>query len=230
MQDMLENNYEMGEMLEETVETRRGQGNRLSSFTRVVHMERADEGFQIGVQAANSWASLWDNWCEESAVATKLVWADRNREPVWERLAAAWQLHAVLKKYLYVSPDPHPTVSQETKSLFYHDLEEWRSDTRFSSNLAAQLSHPAYLRIIAMGHAVLPLILKDLQNGGGHWFVALRAITREDPVPPEHRSLPRSMLEDWLRWAAEKGLINDDMEFRSAPSCADRAGISSPQG
>ncbi len=100
--------------------------------------------------------------------------------------------------------------------LFERDLQEWRSDTRFSSSLAAKLSHPAYLRILALGRAALPLILKDLQQGGGHWFSALRAVAREDPVPPEHRSLPRLMREDWLRWGAEKGLIDDEVAFRTA--------------
>lgn len=129
--------------------------------------------------------------------------------------ASSTQLRSAISKYLYDSPERQPTMSREVKLCFDRDLAEWRADTRFSSNLAALLSHPAYLRIIAMGRAVLPLILRDLQNGGGHWFVALRAITREDPVPPEHRSLPRLMREDWLRWAALKGLIDDGMGVRS---------------
>ena len=209
MQDVLESNYEMGEMSEKTMEVRQWREKRSSRFPEVVLAEPADEGFQIDVESESSLASRWGNACEEPAGATTAIWSAGDREPVMERLRAASLLHAVMKKYLSPASDSQPAVRQETKSLFDRDLEQWRAATRFSSNLAAKLSHPAYLSIIALGREALPLIFDDLRNGGGHWFVALRAITREDPVPQEHRSLPRLMREDWLRWGAEKGYIND---------------------
>lgn len=112
---------------------------------------------------------------------------------------------------------------------FVRDLGEWRAQTRFSSNLVAKLSHPAYLRIIGLGPDALPLILKDLQNGGGHWFVALLALAREDPVPPEHRSLPRLMREDWLRWGVAKGLLDGELDVPTAVSGPDRNAFSATQ-
>ena len=114
---------------------------------------------------------------------------------------------AALSKYFSLS-ERRPDLSAQTRELFCSDRDQWRSDTRFSSSLSAKLNHPAYLRIIALGKDILPLILEDLRDGGGHWFEALRAITRDDPVPPEHRSWPRLMREDWLRWGVEKGFIN----------------------
>ena len=152
----------------------------------------------------------------------------------WERNGArpaeASSLNAILEKY-WRAGGPHSSVdgSSSMKELFDHDLSLWRSETRFSSNLAAQLSHPAYFRMIAMGRAALPWIFDDLQKGGGHWFVALRAITREDPVPPEHRSLPRLMREDWLKWGASEGLTNDKMDVRSEIPVPNRTEISEPE-
>ena len=42
--------------------------------------------------------------------------------------------------------------------------------------------HPAYQQIVGMGRSAVPFILKELANGPGHWFWALRAISGEDPV------------------------------------------------
>jgi len=66
--------------------------------------------------------------------------------------------------------------------------------------------HPAYLQIIGMGPRALPLILKELEESPGHWFLALREITQENPVLPEHRGSISQMAQDWLGWAKDKGL------------------------
>ena len=47
--------------------------------------------------------------------------------------------------------------------------------------------HPAYREIIAMGEPAIGLILAELETRPDHWFEALRALTGEDPVPPEAR-------------------------------------------
>jgi hypothetical protein len=46
-----------------------------------------------------------------------------------------------------------------------------------------------------------------LQENGGPWFWALRALTGENPVPSEHRGNIEAMANDWLQWGQEKGLI-----------------------
>jgi hypothetical protein len=44
----------------------------------------------------------------------------------------------------------------------------------------------AYYKIIGMGMAAVPFILKDLeQNEPNHWLWALHAITEENPVPAD---------------------------------------------
>jgi hypothetical protein len=93
--------------------------------------------------------------------------------------------------------------------LFATFLEAWRNDTRFQSDQSAILAHPAYYRLIGLGPAVLPHIFRDLQAGGGPWFVALQAITGEDPVRPEHRHSVPLMRQDWLAWARAKGYLHE---------------------
>jgi hypothetical protein len=93
--------------------------------------------------------------------------------------------------------------------LFAVLLETWHNDTRFQSDQSAILAHWAYYRLIGLGPAVLPQIFQDLQAGGGPWFVALQAITGEDPVRPEHRSSVALMRQDWLAWARERGYMHE---------------------
>lgn len=67
--------------------------------------------------------------------------------------------------------------------------------------------HPAYQRIIGLGPAVVPLVLRELEQHGGHWFWALRALTGENPVRPEDAGQVRKMTESWLEWGRQRGLV-----------------------
>ena len=40
-----------------------------------------------------------------------------------------------------------------------------------------------------------------------HWFVALRHITREDPIPPESYADMEKMKDAWLKWGRIRNLI-----------------------
>ena len=85
--------------------------------------------------------------------------------------------------------------------------ERWKNDTAGFSMANRILAHPAYERIIEMGEAVLPLILEDLRDGGGHWYRALREITGENPVPPEDRGWSSKMRAAWIAWGVGAGYI-----------------------
>ena len=82
----------------------------------------------------------------------------------------------------------------------------WKSETRFESSSTKLFLHPAYQQIIGMGADALPLILDALSAEPDHWSWALKAITGEDPVPPEARGNLRRMAEAWLDWARRAGL------------------------
>ncbi|MBA5866943.1 MAG: hypothetical protein GDA67_09660 [Nitrospira sp. CR1.3] len=84
--------------------------------------------------------------------------------------------------------------------------ELWRRDVQFMSSVTEMVLHPAYQRIIGMGFAVVPYLLRELERAPDHWFWALTAITGADPVQPEHRGKLRKMADAWLRWGKEQGL------------------------
>jgi hypothetical protein len=84
-------------------------------------------------------------------------------------------------------------------------LATWRADTKMISNEVTVLLHRAHFAIVGMGREALPFIFQDLAAGGGPWFVALQAITLENPIAPENAKSSSRMREDWLKW----GRIHD---------------------
>lgn len=82
----------------------------------------------------------------------------------------------------------------------------WQSDVRFASSVTEMVLHPAYQRIIGMGTAAVPFLLREIERRPDHWFWALTAITGADPVKPEHRGKLREMAQTWLKWGKEQGL------------------------
>ena len=71
--------------------------------------------------------------------------------------------------------------------------------------MTAASRHPAYQEIIGLGPAVLPFMLRDLQENERHWFAALRTITGANPIPPAAAGNVPQMVEAWLKWARDKG-------------------------
>jgi hypothetical protein len=59
-----------------------------------------------------------------------------------------------------------------------------------------------------MGEPVIPLILHDLQERGGDWYPALRAITNVSPVSPGDRGNVARMNEAWLKWGRKHGYLD----------------------
>ncbi len=94
---------------------------------------------------------------------------------------------------------------QPLEAKFHQLASRWRDEVSSISSLTHISLHPAYQQIIGLGPAVIPLLLRELEQRPDHWFWALKAITGEDPVKPEHRGRLRQMAEDWLRWGREHG-------------------------
>ncbi len=85
--------------------------------------------------------------------------------------------------------------------------KRWRDDTAALSSPTAKAVHPAYQRIIGMGPRALPLILREMKREPDDWFWALTAITGEDPVPPEDAGDMDKMVDAWLRYGEQGGLL-----------------------
>src|SRR5262249_34271425 len=81
----------------------------------------------------------------------------------------------------------------------------WRAETCYLSSPTAMVNHPAYQEIIGLGHAAIPLVLRELEQRPAHWFAALRALTGVDPTDPADRGKVRKLAETWLRWGRANG-------------------------
>lgn len=108
----------------------------------------------------------------------------------------------------------------ERERVFRRLAEWWRSETGLMSSIDDKALHPAYQQIIGMGPEAILLILRELQLRPAHWFWALNAITREDPINPEDIGNVKKMTEAWLRWGRERGYLDDDVVRRRFPESA----------
>lgn len=95
----------------------------------------------------------------------------------------------------------------ELERTFVELAKRWRAETALLSSVTKIAMHPAYQRIIGMGPAAVPLILRDLEQQPDHWFWALTAITGEDPVRPEDAGDIERMARAWLAFGQERGYI-----------------------
>jgi hypothetical protein len=101
------------------------------------------------------------------------------------------------------APDTPPTETLEQR---FRRLEAtWFEDIWFSSSPSELCGHPAFQEIIGLGEAVVPLMLRDLEERPRLWVWALPEITGADPVPVSERGNIRKMSETWLRWGKEHG-------------------------
>lgn len=85
--------------------------------------------------------------------------------------------------------------------------QKWYEETRFFSFAQDREKNESYQAILAMGKEILPFILKEMQNKGVLWFSALRAISGENPMKPEHKGNTEKIKQDWIAWGQKKGII-----------------------
>ena len=106
---------------------------------------------------------------------------------------------------------PETFVTKPSESSVRERFEqlaaEWKSQSRYLSNVTQMALLKSYQRIIGLGPAAVPLILEELQRTPDLWFWALEAITDENPVPGEALGQVNSMTSAWLNWGRGRGLI-----------------------
>ena len=89
------------------------------------------------------------------------------------------------------------------EQIFHALVEQWHEETGVLSSTTEMVMSPAYQTIMAMGDKAVPFILRQLEREGeqpDNWFWALRHITRNNPVRPEHRGNRRAMAQAWFDW------------------------------
>jgi|HubBroStandDraft_2_1064218.scaffolds.fasta_scaffold767949_1 hypothetical protein len=90
---------------------------------------------------------------------------------------------------------------------FQELLESWRDETAGLSSTTRIVMNDAYQKIIGLGEPAVPLLLRELANGADHLGWALRAITREDPVPRDAAGDVERIAQIWLEWGRENDKI-----------------------
>ncbi len=101
------------------------------------------------------------------------------------------------------APDQPPPETLETR---FRRLEAaWLAAVGYSSSSNELRSHPAFQELIALGEAVVPLMLRDLEERPRLWVWALPRITGADPVPVAARGNIAQMSKAWLEWGREHG-------------------------
>lgn len=100
------------------------------------------------------------------------------------------------------------TISTRQDFLEFNSLRDaWRRERSALSSATQMAMTPSYQRIIGMGERAIPQILRGLEAEGDnpdHWFWALAAITRANPVPEEHRGDMPAMARAWIEWARDR--------------------------
>lgn len=100
-----------------------------------------------------------------------------------------------------------PNVPQGVEHRFQILAAEWKRETAAYPVLFDRLVHPSYQKIIGLGSAVVPIILKELKRNPDHWFWALEAIVGESPIQDDHKGIIHKMIDDWLVWGGNQGYV-----------------------
>jgi hypothetical protein len=93
----------------------------------------------------------------------------------------------------------------EIEKKFIRLRDEWKSQRGHEPSTMKAVLLPAYQRIIGIGPAAIPFLLRELESNLDNWFWALMAITEEDPVQESNRGDGQAMAAAWLKWAHERG-------------------------
>ena len=105
-------------------------------------------------------------------------------------------------------PAPTPVTgfpSESVEERFRRLEARWTAETAFISSSTVLRNHPAFIEIIGMGNAVVPLMLRDLAERPRLWVWALPQITGANPVAESDSGNIAKMSEAWLRWGREHG-------------------------
>lgn len=95
----------------------------------------------------------------------------------------------------------------DLESTYQALAQKWHKETAHVSSTTELIMNPSYQNIIGLGPRVVPILLRQLQQKPEHWFWALSAITRENPVSSEDEGNVRKMAEAWLQWGVQRRLV-----------------------
>jgi hypothetical protein len=102
--------------------------------------------------------------------------------------------------------EPASALPAETVENRFRRLESvWNAETGHLSSTTKIVNHAAFREIISLGPAVIPLMLRDLEERPRLWVWALPLITGVDPIAANELGNIATMSQAWLKWAKENG-------------------------
>jgi hypothetical protein len=105
-------------------------------------------------------------------------------------------------RVITLTPEQQQHVARQLQGLADH----WKATTRYRSNTNALRNHPVYRELVALGEAVVPLILVELERDSNvSWFTVLATITGENPVPTAVAGQVDAMAQASLDWGRQRG-------------------------
>lgn len=102
------------------------------------------------------------------------------------------------------------TASTKTKSVaqeFEELVGRWHQSCGPTSSMTRMILDDAYQRIIGLGPAAIPLLLRELVERPDHWDWALRAITGARVTDASDEGDLDGIASKWLRWGKERGYL-----------------------
>ena len=100
---------------------------------------------------------------------------------------------------------PVSRLDEDPYLCFYSLAASWKENVRHLSDTNEICMEEHYQQIIGMGEVALQFIFMELREDVENWFWALKAITRNDPVPEAYRGRMDLMSKYWLEWASKHG-------------------------
>ncbi len=91
-------------------------------------------------------------------------------------------------------------VRETVEEQFRRLQAVWDAEIAYSSSYTEIVDPPAFQEIVRLGEAVVPLMLRDLEQAPRLWVWALPAITEENPVPAKDAGNIARMSDAWVRW------------------------------
>jgi hypothetical protein len=101
----------------------------------------------------------------------------------------------------YIDGETYSFASLAEKFAFL--AEQWRD---YNDGMSfVEYNHVAYLQIIGMGRAVVPMLLEELRRGNDEWVPALKYIAGQKVHAPEMVGKVDEIRKAWLEWGVRCG-------------------------
>ena len=94
-----------------------------------------------------------------------------------------------------------------TETLVRNNYAEWMDAVAVVSDSSQMVSHPAYLRIVALGDAAIPCILRSIRKKPSLLAWALFDITKVNPVRPADYGKIDKITKARLKWGKKNKYI-----------------------